>query len=1034
MAKDKQVKKGTKQAKPRNATRRTALKAGAIAVGAVTVAGNVGLRHFKSVLDGRFGRGEMTVTQAEGTEDWDSQYVKQEYSSLEEAKAASDVVSEQMTDEGIVLLKNDGVLPLASGSTVTPFGWGWLNPSYSGNGAAASTDTTMVTPEAALSSRFTINTAAADAMSAAEPSSPDAAAGTDPLTIHYTGIVGDDSALAANQIMGYDPSIYASIADDVAGTVGLVFVVRNGSENLDKRTVGYDDGTPHYLALTQAEKDTIKFARESCGSVVLILNTANPMELAPAMAGDYEADAILWVGTTGSRGFESMAKILAGEVNPSGRLTDTYPTDFTKDPTYYTFGSFEYDNCPVEDVVMVPTMNIGTYNAHYVEYREGVYVGYRYYETAAAEDPSFVYGTLDGQGGIAEAGAVAYPFGYGLSYTSFEQRVDSFSDAEDAVSVSVAVTNTGDVAGKEVVQLYVTKPYTDYDRENGIEKPATELVDFAKTDLLQPGESQTVDFQIAKEGLASYSYRHENADGTTGCYVLEEGDYVFEVKANSHDVLDSAAATVDETTFYEPGEERQSERDAQSELDDEGNPTGATYDGSPFVAATNQLQDLTDYMHSTDVVTLSRADWTGTQPSEQPRSKEAPQDVVDELNWNNNFDYASDETLGNVEGSLVYSDQAPSSGEQNGLSLIQLRGLDYHDATWDQLLDEIDWDADKGAIQSLLYEAAYQTGELTSVGKPATTDADGVTGWSSDGASSWATTNLLAASWNTDLFLQMGTCIGEESLHLGTTGWYAPSTTLHRSPFGGRVYEGYSEDPVIAGKVSEYTIEGAAEKGCIAYFKHFTMNNQETWRNYSLCTWADEQAVREIYLKPFEIAIKNAQNDLSYISDNEGTVSTKRVRSANALMSSYNFVGGVASFARYGLIHTIVRDEWGFTGAIITDLQMNAEARQRDLCMRTGNDLYMCSGTVADDYDSATARTLMRESLHRVLFATANSNAMNGLTPGSVVSYAPGTWEVGLNAATGVLVAVEALLIAGIVRGGKKDKAAEADKADAPQA
>lgn len=1018
-----------KEGKRSSVTRRLFMRIGVLVVTAVTALAHILTNRFRTVLDGRFGRGEMTVTPLEGSESWDSEYVKKETGSLAEAKEMSDVSSERVTDEGIVLLKNDGVLPLAVGSTVVPFGYAYLNPSYSGNGAAASQDTTMVTPEAALSSFFEVNSASVEAMNAATPTSPDAAEGTSALDSSYSAVISSEQMLEANQILAYDPSIFTQVESSFGGSVGIVFVKRIGSEGYDRRTEGYDDGTPHNLALSLAERETIKYARETCGSVVLVLNSANPMELTPAMSGEYEANAIVWIGTTGSRGFESLAKILCGEVNPSGRLVDIYPADFTADPTFANFGFYEYTNAVTQDDTIAP-LNIGPFNRHFVEYEEGVYMGYRYYETAAVEDPSFVYGTLDGRGAFTEPGAVAYPFGYGLSYTTFEQSISSCSERADVVELTVSVRNAGKVAGKDVVQLYYTSPYTDYDREMGIEKPATVLVDFAKTPLLNPGESTELSFVINKEDMASYAMHHENADGTVGCYVLEAGEYAIELKANSHDVIDSASVTVDATVFYEGENARQSEKDAQSLLDKDGNPEGTTFDGSPFVAATNQFESLTSYMELDDVTNLSRVDWVGTQPTAiEGRAKDAPELALKEFDWFDNFDYAADVRLGNVEDSLVYSSNAPASGAQNGLSLIDLRGVDYHDELWESLLDQIDWDGEKEAIQQLLYQSAYTTVEVHSVGKPATTDADGAMGWSFEGASSWASANLIASTWNTELAAEMGRRIGEEALQAGNTGWYAPACNTHRSAFCGRAYEYYAEDGVLGGKIAAAAISGAGDKGVISYLKHFALNDQETNRNAQISTWATEQAVREIYLKPFELAVKGCRSTVSYISDEKGTVSNKVMRSACALMSSYNLVGGVNSFAHYGLIHNVARGEWGHCGSIISDLQLTEDPKHRDLAIRTSNDMYMSIGPFADDYDSATVRSLMRESLHHILYATANSNVMNGMTSGSEISYSPSPWQYLLYGATGVLVAADALLIAGITSDARKEKASAEDEA-----
>ncbi len=993
----------------------------------VALAANIAAPMFKGVLDSYLGRGEISVTTAEGSEAWDSAYYKPQTASLEETKKASDVVSEQMTDEGIVLLKDNGALPLAKGSTVSLFGYGYLDPAYSGSGAAATTDTAMVTVDQSLGESFNINSETVDAMRSAEPSSPGAAEGTPALDFDTNSLQAMMESEEAAKIYEFDASIYEQTADSVRGTTGLVFIKRTGSEGIDKRFYGYDDGTPHYLAFTQAEKDTIKFAKENCDAVVVVLNTANPVELSPVMSGEYEADAIVWMGTAGSRGFASLSKILCGEVNPSGRLTDTYATDFTADPTFANFGDARYDNTTVTDTTMltfIPGANKGTIDRPFIEYEEGIYVGYRYYETAAVEDSDFVYGALDAQGGVTQEGAVAYPFGYGLSYTSFDQEITSYDDSGDTVNVVVTVTNTGAVAGKDVVQLYYTSPYTDYDRTNGVEKSVTDLGDFGKTKLLDPGESTEVSLSLSKDDLASYDYHHANADGTTGCYVLEAGEYAIELKANSHDVVDSRTLTIANTTFFESGDARQSERNAQSLLDDEGTPTGVTFDGSSFTAATNQFQTLDDYMDGSDVTKLSRSNWKGTQPSEPENGrKSASQVALDDFERFDNFDYQSDPLLGNVEGSLVYAEEAPVSNDQAGLSLIDLRGVDYNDTRWSALLDQIDWDGDKGSIQPLLYSAAYQTMDVSSVSKPATTDKDGAMGWSVDGASSWASANVQASTWNVELVRQMGQCIGEEALQAGLTGWYAPAVNIHRSPFSGRAYEYYSEDATLSGKLSAATIGGAGDKGVISYLKHFALNDQETYRSIFLATWANEQAIREVYLRPFEIAVEDAKSTMSYISDDEGTVSTKVVRSATGIMSSQNSVGGTIGFAHHGLLTGVLRGEWNFEGAVVSDLYPSSSIAIRDMSIRAGTDMYMNQGEpFAADYDSPTARSVMRTALHRVLYATANSNAMNKIAPGTIVSYAMSPWQIGLYAATALIVVTDILIVWHLVRGKEGSK------------
>lgn len=976
------------------------------------IIGSIVASRFAAVLDSYLGRGELHIEYAEGTENWDSHYYTAQTSSLAEAKAASDVISEQVTDEGIVLLKNNGALPLTENSTVTPFGYGYLNPAYSGTGAAATTDTEIVTVEQGLSAHFTINNAAVQKMNGAEPQSPGAAVGSSALNADINSLQAMMDGGESAKLYEYDASIYQGIESQVNGTTGIVFIRRNGSEGIDKRYEGYDDGTPHYLALSQREKDTIQFVKQNCDLCVVVVNSSNPMELSPVMFGEYEADAIVWIGTTGSRGFSSLGNILCGQVNPSGRLTDIYATDFTKDPTYVNFGEYHYNNSIVRDtttLTFIPGANKGVMDRAFVEYEEGIYIGYKYYETAAVEDPDFIYGELDGKGSIAVPGAVTYPFGYGLSYTTFEQKITDFDASGDNITVTVEVTNAGSTAGKDVVQVYYTAPYTDYDRQNGVEKSATVLAAFDKTELLAPGKSETVKLTFAKEDMASYDYHHKNSDGTTGCYLLEVGEYMVELKANSHEVLDSRSVTIASDTFFADGNVRQAEKDAQSALDEQGDPLGYTADGKEFVAATNQFDTLNTYMDDASVTQLSRRDWKGTFPTApKDRVGTAPQVALDEFERFDNFDVDTDSILGNVEGSKVYTAQAPASGVQNGLSLIDLRGVDYDDPKWDALLDQIDWTADKNDIQVLLYNAAYQTGTVDSLGKPATTDKDGAMGWSVEGASSWASANLMASTWSCELMYEVGNTLGEEALQADLNGWYAPAVNIHRSPFSGRVYEYYSEDGVLSGKLAAAAISGAGDKGVFSYLKHFALNDQETWRSVFLATWANEQAVREIYLKPFEIALEDARSTVKYISDSEGTVSTKVIRSATAMMSAQNSVGGVIGFAHHGMLTEVLRKEWNFQGAVVTDLYPSDSVAIRDMSIRAGSDMYMNQADYfAEDYDSATARSVMRTALHNICYMTVNSNAMNNIAPGTISYYDRSPWVnmlIGIDAAIGAVV------------------------------
>ena len=452
-----------------------------------------------------------------------------------------------------------------------------------------------------------------------------------------------------------------------------------------------------------------------------------------------------------------------GSTVPSGRTVDIYPSDFTKDPSYQNIGSFSYDNAPVMIEGVFSSGNAQESSRYFTDYQEGVYVGYRYYETADVMDDDFVYGELDENGGVVTAGAVCYPFGYGLSYTTFEQSITGYHDSGDTISVDVTVTNTGSVySGKDVVQLYYNAPYTDLDIENKVEKPVANLIAFDKTKELAPGESQTLTLSFAKEDMASYCYTHANPDGTIGCYMLEAGDYEITLRNNSHDVLDTRITTLNDTTWYDGSDDahiRNRDKDAQSTLDNDGNPTGEAMEGE-FIAATNQFQTSSDYMNSNSII-LSRADWAGTQPKmAEGRTKSLNAEFIDKLGKDTTFEVETDPVFGNVEGSLVYHEDQPTSNQKNGLTLSSMRGLDYNDPKWESYLDQIDWEGDKDSILLNHTGAAYTLGAISSLGIPSTVQEDGANGLKVQGSdngydmsksSSFPFAPVIAATWNVDL-------------------------------------------------------------------------------------------------------------------------------------------------------------------------------------------------------------------------------------------------------------------------------------------
>lgn len=895
-------------------------------------------------------------------------YYDIKYDSAEEAKEAAYLVAEQVQQEGSVLLKNNGILPLAEGTTVMPFGYAYLSPSYGQNtsGGSAKWVVDPVTPKAGLSA-FTIDTAASDLMEKA---------GDPDITIEAEGTkaAGEaDSMLGGDcKLYEYDASIYDSL-NAVDGEVGFVFLSRSGQEGTDMKYDSYEDGTPHYLALSEDEKNTIKKAKEICGKVVVVIISSATLELAPLQSGELEADAILWMGHPGERGLSQLSALLTGEVNPSGRTVDTYLVDLTKDPTYQSIGVNTYSNY---------TAKLGgyfgdaysEYDGYYNEYMEGVYMGYRYYETAYDIDSTYDYDS-----------AVLYPFGYGLSYTTFEQKLNSVTYDGTTVTASVTVTNIGSVAGKDVVQLYYTAPYTELDEEYKIEKSTVNLMAFDKTDELEPGESQTLTLEANAEYISSYCYTRGNPDGTVGCYMLEEGDYIVSLRNNSHDVIDEKTFRVASTIWYDG-----SDADSTRKSDE--------------TVATNLFQTMSDYMNEESTI-LSRTAWNETQPkAAEGRTKEISEKYTQLMGTEISFDPETDEKLGNVESSIIYTDTYPVSKADNGLTLSDLRGLDYDDEKWELLLDQIDYDADKTNIIANFSGAAYGTYAVDSIGLPETAEPDGANGLKVSGAgdggydmtksSSFGFAPLMASTWNIDILYDIGMAFGQESLQHGINGWYCPAINLHRSQFSGRIFEYYSEDPLLSGKLAASVISGAGDAGMFCYLKHFALNDTETGRAELISTWADEQTFRELYLRPFEIAIKEATSTLKYMED--GEMKEKEFKSATAVMAAQMCVGTTVGECSRNLLVDLLRNEWGFDGTVVSDYWVWGPNGIRDYALRSGCDTYLCMNMPfmwsIDDYDSATARNAIRTAIHNLAYTVVNSNAFEGAAPGDIIKKHTSPW------------------------------------------
>ena len=670
----------------------------------------------------------------------------------------------------------------------------------------------------------------------------------------------------------------------------------------------YDDFEPgeHYLELSVTEENMVEKVCSEFDNVVVIINANNAMEL--GWVDEYpQIGAVILAPGAGNTGLLGLGEIMSGAVNPSGKTVDTYVKDLTATPTWNNFGNFAYTN--VDDLKNKIAAADPAYegNMAFVNYVEGIYVGYKFYETAAEE------------GLITYEDEVQYPFGYGLSYTTFDKTIANFNFDGTNVTFDVNVTNTGSVAGKDVAEIYFTPPYTN----GGIEKASVNLIDFQKTDVLEPGASQTLSFSIPAEEMASYDSEGIKIAG--GGYILEAGDYKISVRSDSHTVAAEETFNVASDVDYSGGR------------------------SSDLVPANNQFEDYS----RGDFEQLSRAD--GFANYETATAAPANFEMSAEVRA-----AVEPKSFGTYDPT-AYDDPAdtmPTLGVQNGLTLYNLSGKAYDDPQWEPLLDQLTFED----MSTMVNLGGWQTAAIPSVGKPATSDCDGPAGLSNFITGAYGTAYpaevLMAQTWNTVLIEEMGVAMGQEYQDANNYGWYGPAMNTHRNAFAGRNFEYYSEDGVLAGKMAVAEINGGATKGVYPYIKHFALNDQEGNRCSFLLTWASEQAIREIYLKPFEMAVK-------------GYTGTPL-----AVMSSFNWIGTEPSCANPHLLNTVLRDEWGFVGMVETDYNGSYGYQITDNCIRNGNDLMLGFAMAASNQltdQSATATLALRESCKNILYTVANS-------------------------------------------------------------
>ena len=893
----------------------------------------------------------------------------------DEAKAASNEVIKKVGEEGMVLVKNNGLLPLSSDvDSMNVFGWASTNPIYGGTGSGSADTSSVVSILQSLS---------------------DAGYKTnESLTKMYTDYRADRPAAT---ILGGDGSFDITLpeptadyyTDDVMGEaesfsdVAMVVISRGGGEGYDLPTDmnsvihgtynvadevsvnpanyaytnisytnngDYDDfdAGESYLELSNTEEAMLDKVCSEFSKVIVVINANNPMEL--DWVDNYDSiGAVILAPGTGQTGMAALGEIINGSVNPSGKTVDTYVKDLTQTPYYNNIGAFAYNNVDdlKEAIAASDTAYEGTVS--FVDYVEGIYVGYKYYETASDD------------GVINYEDVVKYPFGYGLSYTTFEQKMNDFSDNGDNVTFNVTVTNTGDVAGKDVVEVYFTPPYTN----GGIEKASVNLIDYAKTGEIAPGESETVEFTINKEDMASYDANEIKVAG--GGYILEAGEYTVSVRSDSHTVLDQATFTVDSDINYSE--------------------SARTTDN---VVATNQLNDYT----AGNVTYLSRADGFANYAEATAAPAEEAY-VMDDATRKeveaNSTAYYDSTAYDNAE------DTMPTLGSDNGLTLADLTGKAYDDPMWDQLLDQMSFE-DMSLLVNL---GGWQTAQIDSVGKVATSDCDGPAGVNNFITGTYGTPYptevLMAQTWNTDLLYDLGLAMGQEYADVNNYGVYGPAMNTHRSAFAGRNFEYYSEDGVLAGKLAAAQVNAMATKGTYNYIKHFAFNDQENHRGdrdgqFSVATWFNEQSAREIYLVPFEMCMKVGDVTLNYVEKQEDgsyANASKSIRASQGVMTSFNRAGATWAGGDYGLITGILRNEWAFDGIVMTDNANTGVFMDGYQMTEAGADVKLTSlpASARYNFDKSDSATYYyaRQAMHRVLYTIANSKSMNGAMPGSQI-------------------------------------------------
>lgn len=856
----------------------------------------------------------------------------------DETNAEAAVTAEEIMEEGIVLLDNDGLLPLEDTTKLNLFGWESINPAYGGAGSGGINDLYEIVSlvKGLEHAGFSVNQELVDFYNSYGADKPEMSIQKQSWTLPEPPVTEYSDTLLQN-------------AKDFSDTAVIVLSRKAGEGHndipMDVSKASYDNNSDayqdfeageHYLQLSRTERDMVELVCSNFENVIVLYNGANQFEL--GFTEEYaQIKSVVWCAGTGNVGFNALGKILKGEVNPSGRTPDTFLYDMAAAPWWNNGEKTAYSNLAE---LAVEGMNAGvpqSYAPSFTNYVEGIYVGYKYYETAAAE------GTIDYDR------TVQYPFGYGLSYTSFQQEMSEIIGEDGTYAFDVTVTNTGDRAGKDVVEVYFNPPYTN----GGIEKASANLIEYAKTELLEPGASQTIHVELDAEDMASYDYQKEEA------YVLEAGDYVISINRDSHHILDEKTVTVAETVIYDENHKRESDE----------------------MAAVNVFQEAAG-----NVTYLSRADHFANlaEATAAPESDVMDEPFASQYHVNSNFDLTT---------YLNDSDVMPVTGAKNGVKLADLRDKDYDDPLWDRLLDQMTVEE----MGELIAMAGYQTSAVESVGKVGTLDFDGPAAINNNftgvGSMGFPIEVVIASTWNQKLAEKWGQSMGKMSREMGAHGWYAPGMNTHRTAFGARNYEYFSEDGVLAGKMAAAAVKGAMDHGVYSYIKHYAMYEGN---GKMVCIWSNEQAIREIYLKPFEIAVKDG--------------------GANAVMVSWSYLGHKWTGENSELMNTVLRGEWGFRGMALTDFFRNNGHgfMNADAALANGVDAMLSTfngpqNNVADP-THPTSVNQMRNACRNIMYTVVSSWAYDG--DANVGGMLP--WEkaaAALDVAAGVMLVAAAVLV-----------------------